>query len=162
MRKRCDRPTVSGRGAEFRALYRRAERAGAPIVAGLETHVQADHVSGLPALVEATGATAYLPPGAGVEFDHAELEDGGEITLGNTLVRVLEFKDRPGDKASLHFHPASVMYTLSAFRRRLGSPDRPVIVDKQAGEVMWLDPQQHSGENVGTTDTHAIFVELKG
>ena len=28
-----------------------AERAGAPIVAVFETHVQADHVSGLPALV---------------------------------------------------------------------------------------------------------------
>ena len=31
------------------------------ITAVLETHVQADHVSGLPALVAATGATAYLP-----------------------------------------------------------------------------------------------------
>src|ERR671934_54425 len=38
-----------------------AERAGAPIVAVFETHLQADHVSGLPALVEATGATPYLP-----------------------------------------------------------------------------------------------------
>src|SRR3954452_17189640 len=34
---------------------------GAPIVAVFETHVQADHVSGLPALVERTGATGYLP-----------------------------------------------------------------------------------------------------
>ncbi len=33
---------------------------GAPIVAVFETHVQADHVSGLPALVERSGATAYL------------------------------------------------------------------------------------------------------
>src|SRR5436305_4227862 len=66
-----------------------AERAGAPIVAVFETHVQADHVSGLPTLVDATGAMAYLPPAAGVEFDHAELEDGGEVALGNTLVRAL-------------------------------------------------------------------------
>src|SRR5207253_11102454 len=66
-----------------------AERAGAPIVAVLETHVQADHVSGLPALIEATGATAYLPRGAGVEFDHEELEDGAELALGNTRVRAL-------------------------------------------------------------------------
>ncbi|MBA2461349.1 MAG: MBL fold metallo-hydrolase, partial [Actinobacteria bacterium] len=35
-----------------------AERVGAPIVAVFETHVQADHLSGLPALVDATGATA--------------------------------------------------------------------------------------------------------
>ena len=37
---------------------------GAPITAVFETHVQADHVSGLPALVERTGATAYVPAGA--------------------------------------------------------------------------------------------------
>jgi glyoxylase-like metal-dependent hydrolase (beta-lactamase superfamily II) len=66
-----------------------AERAGAPIVAVLETHVQADHVSGLPALVEATGATAYLPAGAPVEFEHVSLDDGAEVELGNTHVRAL-------------------------------------------------------------------------
>jgi hydroxyacylglutathione hydrolase len=42
-----------------------AERAGSPIVAVFETHVQADHLSGLPGLVERTGATAYLPANAG-------------------------------------------------------------------------------------------------
>ena len=66
-----------------------AERAGAPIVGVFETHVQADHVSGLPALVEATGATAYLPAQAGVAFEHQELEDGAEVALGNTCVRVV-------------------------------------------------------------------------
>lgn len=62
---------------------------GSPIVAVLETHVQADHVSGLPALVERTGARAYLPAGAGVAFPHAPLEDGGVVELGNTQVRAL-------------------------------------------------------------------------
>ena len=38
-----------------------ARRTGSPIVAVFETHIQADHVSGLPELVERTGATAYLP-----------------------------------------------------------------------------------------------------
>jgi hydroxyacylglutathione hydrolase len=66
-----------------------AGRAGAPIVAVFETHVQADHVSGLPALVEATGATAYLPAGANVEFEYEPLRDGDEVALGNTNVRVL-------------------------------------------------------------------------
>jgi hydroxyacylglutathione hydrolase len=59
------------------------------IVAVLETHVQADHVSGLPALVAATGATAYLPAGAAVAFPHEELADGDELLLGNTLVRTV-------------------------------------------------------------------------
>lgn len=57
-----------------------AERIGVPIVAVLETHVQADHVSGLPALAERTGATAYRPE---------TLSDGQVIELGNTVVTVL-------------------------------------------------------------------------
>ena len=66
-----------------------AAATGSPIVAVFETHVQADHVSGLPQLVERTGATGYLPAGAGVDFAHVPLEDGEEVELGNTLVRAL-------------------------------------------------------------------------
>jgi glyoxylase-like metal-dependent hydrolase (beta-lactamase superfamily II) len=62
---------------------------GSPIVAVFETHVQADHVSGLPGLVEKTGATAYLPEGAGVEFEHLALGDGEVVELGNTVVTAL-------------------------------------------------------------------------
>ena len=67
----------------------RAEGQGIPIVAVFETHVQADHVSGLPQLVARTGATAYLPEGAGVEFEHVVLADGQVVELGNTSVRAL-------------------------------------------------------------------------
>ena len=66
-----------------------AERAGAPITAVFETHVQADHVSGLPALVEITGATPYLPAGAEVDFVQSPLADGEVVELGNTVVRAL-------------------------------------------------------------------------
>src|SRR5689334_3491833 len=52
-----------------------ADAVGHPIVAVFETHVQADHVSGLPELVERTGAIPYLPAGAGVEFAHHALDD---------------------------------------------------------------------------------------
>jgi len=63
-----------------------ADTQGMPIVAVFETHVQADHVSGLPQLVERTGATAYLPEGAGVDFEHVAVADGDVIELGNTEV----------------------------------------------------------------------------
>jgi hydroxyacylglutathione hydrolase len=66
-----------------------AERLGAPIMAVFETHVQADHVSGLSALVETAGATAYLPSGARVDFEHVPLGDGEVVELGNTIVRAL-------------------------------------------------------------------------
>jgi hydroxyacylglutathione hydrolase len=62
---------------------------GSPITAVFETHVQADHVSGLPALVERTGATAYLPGGAGVEFEHVALADDDVVELGNTVVTAI-------------------------------------------------------------------------
>ena len=62
---------------------------GAEIVAVLDTHVQADHVSGLPELVARTGATAYLPEGAGVDFEHHALADREVVKLGNTEVQAL-------------------------------------------------------------------------
>ena len=90
-----------------------AERAGAPVAAVFETHVQADHVSGLPALVEATGATAYLPMGAPVEFEHEPLADGDEVALGNTHVRALA---TPGHA------PAHNAYVVADLRRGTDEP----------------------------------------
>ncbi len=66
-----------------------AEGQGAAIVAVFETHLQADHVSGLPELVARTGATAYLPNGAGVDFAHHGLRDGETVTLGNTQIQAV-------------------------------------------------------------------------
>src|SRR5437588_8838425 len=66
-----------------------AESQGAPIVAVLDTHLQADHVSGLPELVARTGATAYLPEGADLEFAHHPLADGDVVRLGNTELQAI-------------------------------------------------------------------------
>jgi glyoxylase-like metal-dependent hydrolase (beta-lactamase superfamily II) len=66
-----------------------AERHGARIAAVLETHVQADHVSGLPELVERTGATAYMPDEAGVDFEHRPLADREQLKLGNTVIEAI-------------------------------------------------------------------------
>jgi hydroxyacylglutathione hydrolase len=63
------------------AYLAEAERIGAPIVAVLEMHVQADHPSGLPALVAEAGARAYLQAGAGVAFDHHPLVDLGNVVV---------------------------------------------------------------------------------
>jgi hydroxyacylglutathione hydrolase len=78
---------------------RAADAQGIPIVAVLETHVQADHVSGLPELVERTGATAYLPEGAGVQFEHVPLAHGERLELGNTAVQAVA---TPGHAAAHH------------------------------------------------------------
>jgi hydroxyacylglutathione hydrolase len=91
-----------------------AESQGAAIVAVLDTHVQADHVSGLPALIARTGAAAYLPEGAGVEFDHHALADGEVVTLGNVDVEAVP---TPGHALAHHAY---------------------VVTDHTRGEEPWL------------------------
>jgi quercetin dioxygenase-like cupin family protein len=83
------------------------------------------------------------------------------VVFENERTRVLEYTDRPGDRTTPHEHPDSVMYTLSTFRRRLHSGDQHRDVEMQAGMTGWLPAQQHAGENIGDTDTHVLFVELK-
>lgn len=79
----------------------------------------------------------------------------------NDLVRVLEYRDVPGALTALHRHPDSVLYTLSAFRRRLHVDGVTREVEMEPGQAHWLPAQAHRGENIGTTDTHVLFVELK-
>jgi hydroxyacylglutathione hydrolase len=76
-----------------------AEAQGARIAAVLETHVQADHFSGMAALAERTGATPYLPAGAGVEFDHEPLADGDVVRVGNTAIEAIS---TPGHAIAHH------------------------------------------------------------
>jgi hypothetical protein len=83
------------------------------------------------------------------------------VVFENDRVRVLEYRDRPGDRTTPHRHPDSVMVTLSSFDRRLRSGDAERDVQLTAGAAGWLPAQEHSGENVGQTQTHVIFVELK-
>jgi quercetin dioxygenase-like cupin family protein len=83
------------------------------------------------------------------------------VVFENDRVRVLEYTDRPGESTTPHQHPDSVMHTLSAFRRRLRSGDQQREVEMPAGLTAWLPAQEHSGENIGDTPTHVLFVELK-
>jgi beta-alanine degradation protein BauB len=83
------------------------------------------------------------------------------VVYENDRVRVLEYTDRPGEFTTPHAHPDSVMHTLSAFRRRLRQGDAHRDVEMPAGLTGWLPAQVHSGENIGDTATHVLFVELK-
>jgi hydroxyacylglutathione hydrolase len=66
-----------------------AGQKGMRITHVLETHVQADHVSGARKLASATGASVFLHASADVRFLHRPLEDEEEHELGNVRVRVL-------------------------------------------------------------------------
>jgi beta-alanine degradation protein BauB len=87
--------------------------------------------------------------------------DHYSVVFENDRVRVLEYRDRPGERTTPHEHPDSVMHTLSAFRRRLHDGEIHRDVEMPAGHTGWLPAQQHAGENIGDTPTHVLFVELK-
>lgn len=95
------------------AYRREAEQLGSPIVAVLETHVQADHVSGAQALARATGAEIHLPADAGVDFAHTPVDDGDVVELGNTVVSVIS---TPGHA------PAHAAYLVADRRRGSEEP----------------------------------------
>ena len=87
--------------------------------------------------------------------------DAYRVLFENARVRVLEYTDEPGHRTIPHRHPDSVMVTLSSFRRRLAADGREVEVEIPSGVARWLSAQEHSGENIGDTPTHTVFVELK-
>lgn len=87
--------------------------------------------------------------------------DNYKVILENERVRVLEYKDKPGDKTHLHHHPDSMMYFLSSFKRKIEINGKEVTVDGKKDTVAWLNEQDHFGSNIGDTETHVLFVELK-
>ncbi|MUN63778.1 cytoplasmic protein [Kocuria sediminis] len=83
------------------------------------------------------------------------------VVFENERVRVLEYRDHPGDKTHEHHHGDSVMVTLSAFQREITVDSTVHPVELAAHHVQWVPAQNHVGHNVGTTETHVLFVELK-
>ncbi len=80
----------------------------------------------------------------------------------NEFVRVLEYSDQPGERTTPHVHPNSVLIAMTDFQRRLSTAAGERDVEMPANHVAWLPAQRHTGENIGTTPTHTILVELKG
>ena len=84
------------------------------------------------------------------------------VLMENDRVRVLSYHDRPGDKTTMHHHPAFVLYALSDFERQLTLDDgQRVTRTFKTGDAIWMEAQTHIGENVGQTETNVLIVELK-
>ncbi len=94
----------------------------------------------------------------------AVLTDGDKykVIFENECVRVLDYKDKPGDETHQHKHPAFVLYSLSSFKRSIALPDGKILQRQfKVGDVMWSNSQTHIGTNNGETPTHVILVEMK-
>ena len=85
-----------------------------------------------------------------------------KVLLENERVRVVEYQSKPGEKAGMHAHPASVAYFLSPGKLKFTSPDgKTAEVEVKAGQATWQEPDTHTTENAGTTNAHALIIELK-
>ncbi|WP_017379390.1 MBL fold metallo-hydrolase [Paenisporosarcina sp. TG-14] len=67
-----------------------AESIGAKITHVFDTHLHADHISGGRVIAEKTNATYWLPPKDATEvvFDYQPLENGNDVTIGDTTINI--------------------------------------------------------------------------
>ena len=85
-----------------------------------------------------------------------------KVLLENDQVRVLEYHLKPGEKEAMHSHPAGIVYSFNAAKMKATLPNGETYEgERKAGEVAWRDPVTHTAENTGTTEVHALAVELK-
>jgi quercetin dioxygenase-like cupin family protein len=88
--------------------------------------------------------------------------DKYKVKIENARVRVLEYKDLPGEKTHEHSHPAFVLVALSPFKRKITLPDgKAMIREFKAGDVLWSEAQTHIGDNIGDLPTHVLMIEMK-
>lgn len=88
--------------------------------------------------------------------------DKYHVLLENEQVRVLGYRDQPGDRTHAHQHPAFVVVALAPFKRRLVLADgRTLVREFKAGDVLYSPGENHIGENVGALPTQVVMVELK-
>ncbi len=84
------------------------------------------------------------------------------VVFENETVRLLEYRDKPGDVSPMHTHPRHLVYVLSSGKRKFTLPDgKSFVAERKAGEVIWSEAGNHAGENVGTADSHVLIFELK-
>src|SRR5262249_52052049 len=67
----------------------------------IETHVQADHLSGARRLAEATGAAFLVHRSAAIEFPHVDVDDGEEREIGNVHLTFLHAPGHTPDGLSI-------------------------------------------------------------
>ncbi|RKD95344.1 MBL fold metallo-hydrolase [Halopiger aswanensis] len=98
---------------------------GAELKYAIDTHVHADHVSGVRALESRTDATAVLPEGArdrGLAFDAMTLTDGDELHVGDATLTAVA---TPGHTTeSLSYRLGDLLFTGDTlFLEGVGRPD---------------------------------------
>jgi quercetin dioxygenase-like cupin family protein len=83
------------------------------------------------------------------------------VAFENERLRLLEVRMAPGAKSELHSHPNYLAYVLSDGKVRLTDASGTAELELHEGDNLWREAEEHSAENVGTTELRALFIELK-
>ncbi len=108
----------------------------------IDTHIQADHVSGGRNLSQVTGAQYCLHSFANVDFDFASVTDGQELDLGNVTVRILHTPGHTPESICLLVtdktrgpEPWFLLTGDTLFVGAVGRPDLPGQMHESAGQL---------------------------
>ncbi|TMN23332.1 MBL fold metallo-hydrolase [Lentibacillus cibarius] len=142
-----------------------AEKKGVTIKYTIDTHLHADHISGGRQLAINMGGTYHLPPkDAGeVTYDYVPLEEGKDITVGTTTVKVQPLYS-PGHTIGSTSLLIDDQYLLTGdilFVKSIGRPDLAGKADDWVDdlrETLYRRYKELSGDLV-VLPAHYSFVE---
>jgi quercetin dioxygenase-like cupin family protein len=83
-----------------------------------------------------------------------------KVLAEDDQVRVMEYRDKKGDKVSMHSHPKHIVYGLKDGKTKFSFPDGTTKESElKAGQALIRPAVTHSQESL--MDTHGIVIELK-
>jgi glyoxylase-like metal-dependent hydrolase (beta-lactamase superfamily II) len=108
----------------------------------LDTHIQADHLSGGRRLAQLTGAEYCLHESADVSFDFSAVTDNQDLDLGNVAIRVLHTPGHTPECISLLVtdktrgpEPWFLLTGDTLFVGAVGRPDLPGNAQENAAQL---------------------------
>jgi glyoxylase-like metal-dependent hydrolase (beta-lactamase superfamily II) len=110
-----------------------ADERGLDLAYAVDTHVHADHLSGVRAVAAATGADPVLPAGAedrGLAFDATLVDDGDELELGDAALAALHAPGHTSEMTAFRVGDA-VLTGDSLFLDGVARPDLEATADPE-------------------------------
>ena len=120
---------------------RLARKKGLRITRILETHTHADHISGNRDLAAVTKASIVLHRSTKAVFEHAAVQDGDEIVIGNVVLKALHTPGHTPDSLCLLVTDASrarePWFVLTGDTLFIGDVGRPDLGGAAAAGQLW-------------------------